>query len=332
MKTMSIGNSGLTASVLTLGTWSIGGGDWWQNNDDEASIKTIHRALELGINLIDTAPIYGLGHSEEVVGKALAGGKRDKALIATKGTFQWDTEVGRYVYDVDGHRVFVDHSYGTIIKDCEDSLKRLGTDYIDIYYLHNPARDTVKYPVADTVRALQDLKKQGKIRAIGLSNVQVEHIESHIAAGCELDIVQRRYSLLESDVEKDILPLCEKHGLSLHAYTPLERGILTGTVKADQVPPKGDARDGQFWWKSENLPDAVEFVRNLGDLCEKNHCSPMELAIAYLRSKPLVNVICGARRPAQIEVDVPAAELVLAPEDVAEIRRRVGVLKAKHPV
>ena len=157
MEYMKIGHSDVTASVITLGAWSIGGGNWWRNTEDELSIRTIERALELGINTIDTAPIYGVGHSEEIVGKAIAG-KRDQYVISTKATFDWDTGVGRYCYDVDGHKMYIDHSYAGIKKDCENSLRRLGTDYIYIYYTHNPARDTEKYPVSETVRALMDLK------------------------------------------------------------------------------------------------------------------------------------------------------------------------------
>ena len=143
-----------------------------------------------------------------------------------------------------------------IKKDCENSLKRLGTDHIDIYYAHNPAKDTSVYPVEDTVRALMDLKKEGKVLALGLSNAQPDVIQDWLDHGCELDIIQRKYSMLTRNVEEGVLPLCREKGMSYHAYSPLERGILAGTVPADRVVPKGDARDGELWWSPRPSPRA----------------------------------------------------------------------------
>lgn len=328
MRYMSIGSSGIEASVITLGAWSIGGGSWWKNTEDELSIQTIRLARELGINTIDSAPIYGCGHSEEIIGIAIAG-HRDEYVLSTKATFDWDTGVGRYWGDVDGHKIYVDHSYEGIIKDCDNSLKRLGTDYIDIFYAHNPAKDTETYPVEDTVRAFMDLKKAGKIRAFGLSNATTEQIEAYLACGCKIDILQRKYSMLTRGIEDDILPFAREHGMSVHAYSPLERGILAGTVAADFEVPPGDARDGEPWWKPERLPKAVAFVQGLSDICEQYECTPAQLAIAYLRaSDPCVNVLCGAHKPHQIEADVPAADIDLSAETVAEIRRRLLALDA----
>lgn len=330
MEYMKIGHSDVTASVITLGGMPMGGGTWWRNSDDEVSINTIHRAYDLGINTIDTAPIYGLGHSEEVIGKAIAG-NRDKYVISTKATFDWDTGKGRYWNEVDGHKVYVDHSYEAIIKDCENSLKRLGTDYIDIYYTHNPAKDPVKYPVEDTVRALMDLKKAGKIRCIGSSNVKPEHIEAYLACGCEIDIIQRRYSILARDVENDILGICKEHGMSFHAYEPIERGLLTGTVTKDRKVLPGDARLDLYWWQPDNMPHAIDFVDGLKDICEEYHCTQTDLAIAYIRhSGPFVNVIYGARKIEHLEAGAATINVKLRDDTVAEIRRRVEELEAKY--
>ena len=293
MEYMKIGHTDINASAITFGAMPIGGGTWWSGSDDKVSIDTIHRAYDLGINTIDTAPIYGLGHSEEVVGKAIAG-QRDKYVISTKATFDWDTGEGRFWHEVDGHKVYVAHGYKDIIKDCENSLKRLGTDYIDIYYTHNPVRDPAwleKYPVEDTVRALMDLKKAGKIRCIGSSNVDPEHIEAYMACGCEIDIIQRKYTILARGVEENILPICEKYGMTFHAYAPIERGLLTGTVTKDRVVPPGDAREDQAWWAPDKLPHAIDFVDGLKDICEEYHCTQTDLAIAFIRhNRPYVNV------------------------------------------
>lgn len=326
MKYMTIGKSGIKASVISLGALSIGGGDWWKSTVDETSIATVHRALDLGVNLIDTAPIYGIGHSEEVIGKAIEG-RRSEVILSTKATFDWDTGVGRYAYDVDGHHMYCDHSYAGIIKDCENSLRRLKTDYIDIYYTHNPAKDETMYPVDETVRALMDLKKSGKIRAIGSSNVQPDHIRKYLECGCEIDIIQRRYSMLDRAVEDTILPICRQQGMSLHAYSPIEKGLLTGAFTKDYKLEPGEGRSTNKWWLGARFPMAVDFVNSLEDIRAKYGCKFSDLAVAFLRGQgEFINVICGARRPEQIEADTVGAELTLASEDLAEIRRRLEVL------
>ena len=333
MEYMKIGHTDINASAITFGAMPIGGGTWWSGSDDKVSIDTIHRAYDLGINTIDTAPIYGLGHSEEVVGKAIAG-QRDKYVISTKATFDWDTGEGRFWHEVDGHKVYVAHGYKDIIKDCENSLKRLGTDYIDIYYTHNPVRDPAwleKYPVEDTVRALMDLKKAGKIRCIGSSNVDPEHIEAYMACGCEIDIIQRKYTILARGVDENILPICEKYGMTFHAYAPIERGLLTGTVTKDRVVPPGDAREDQAWWAPDKLPHAIDFVDGLKDICEEYHCTQTDLAIAFIRhNRPYVNVIYGARKIKHLEAGAATVNVTLRDDTVAEIRRRAEELEAKY--
>lgn len=235
---------------------------------------------------------------------------------------------------MDGHKVYVAHGYKDIIKDCENSLKRLGTDYIDIYYTHNPVRDPAwleKYPVEDTVRALMDLKKAGKIRCIGSSNVDPEHIEAYMACGCEIDIIQRKYTILARGVEENILPICEKYGMTFHAYAPIERGLLTGTVTKDRVVPPGDAREDQAWWAPDKLPHAIDFVDGLKDICEEYHCTQTDLAIAFIRhGRPYVNVIYGARKIKHLEAGAATVNVTLRDDTVAEIRRRAEELEAKY--
>lgn len=186
------------------------------------------------------------------------------------------------------------------------------------------------YPVEDTVRALMDLKKEGKVLALGLSNAQPGVIQDWLDHGCELDIIQRKYSMLTRNVEEGVLPLCREKGMSYHAYSPLERGILAGTVPADRVVPKGDARDGELWWSPDRLPSAVKFVDGLADICEQYQCTRVQLAVAFLRAQgDFVNVICGAHKPEQIEADAPAADVELSSETVADIRKRLAALDAE---
>ena len=330
MEKRNIGKSGLSAPFLGMGTWAIGGGSWWGDNDDALSVKAILTAVEQGITWVDTAPIYGLYHSEEVVGEALKHLDRDKIILSTKCGLEWRHESPVLHKVVDGVQVYRDLSEKSILEDVEESLKRLGTDHIDIYYAHNPAKDTSVYPVEDTVRALMDLKKEGKVLALGLSNAQPDVIQDWLDHGCELDIIQRKYSMLTRNVEEGVLPLCREKGMSYHAYSPLERGILAGTVPADRVVPKGDARDGELWWSPDRLPSAVKFVDGLADICEQYQCTRVQLAVAFLRAQgDFVNVICGAHKPEQIEADAPAADVELSSETVADIRKRLAALDAE---
>jgi methylglyoxal reductase len=177
-----------------------------------------------------------------------------------------------------------------------------------------------------------ELKKEGKVRAIGSSNVEPHNVEKYLAAGCEIDIIQRKYSILERTVEANILPLCKKYGISFHAYSPLERGLLTGKIKSDYTYDAQDARVGQPWWAPERRQFALEFVNSLTDICEKYDCTQIELSIAFLLGQSdFINVICGAHRPKQIEADVPATEITICAEDLQEIKRRVEKLEANHP-
>lgn len=322
MRYMNIGKSDVKASVITMGAMGIGGGTWWRNSDDEESIRTIHRALELGINTIDTAPVYGFGHSEEVIGRAIKG-RRSDYVISTKCGLWWKDEEGSFRFEKDGHRVTRNLTAHAIRTEVEQSLKRLGTDYIDIYYTHNPACPPVMTPVEETVGTLMELKKEGKIRAIGSSNMTPDEVCAYTACG-EIDIIQGHYSMLDRSAEKELIPLCREKGMSFHAYMPLERGLLTGNVARDYIVQPGDAREDSPLWKKEKFPVVLDFVDSLKDICEKYNCTCTHLAVAFLHAQGNdINVISGARRPFQIEDIAQAADVVLQKEDVLEIERRL---------
>ena len=322
MKYMKIGKSDIEVSKIALGTWAIGGGSWWGDNDDMESIKTIHAALDLGINFVDTAPVYGMGHSEEVVGKAIAD-RRNKVILSTKCGLMFDRTEGSYYFSRDGKDVYKNLSKGAIIDSVEQSLRRLNTDYIDILYTHWQAVEPFLVPVEETMEALMTLKKQGKIRAIGGSNMSSWHIEEYIKYG-ELDIIQEKYSLIDKRVEKEILPCSTQHGVTFQAYSPLEQGLLTGKIRKDFIPEPGSSREGKKWYKPENLPKIVDGVDSWKNLCDKYNCTYGNLAIAWVAAQnPLVNVLCGARKVEQITDNAKAGDIILAPEDIEQMRQSI---------
>jgi methylglyoxal reductase len=314
-----IGQSDLKASVVALGTWAIGGGSWWGQNDDNESIKTIQAAISQGVNLIDTAPVYGFGHSEEVVGKAIKD-RRSQVLVSTKCGLRWTDKEGSYYFSRDGKVVYKNVSRRAIRDDVEMSLKRLGTDYIDIYFTHWQSVEPFVVPVSETMTALEELKKEGKIRAIGASNVTGEHIEEYIKYG-KLDIIQEKYSIIDRRIEKELLPLAKKHQITLQAYSPLEQGLLTGKMTKDYVPEDGNARAGKKWYQPQNLAKVVDMLEDWQDLCKKYECTPTHLVIAWLIAQgENINVLCGARKIEQLEDNIKGADIVLATEDIKRMR------------
>lgn len=314
-----LGHSGIQTSALGLGCWAIGGGNWG-DNDDDVSVATIRRAVELGVNWIDTAPAYNFGHSEEVLGKAIKGLPRDKLIISTKCGLQWYDQGGEYHFTRDGKDVYRDLSPRAIRRDLEESLKRLGTDYVDILYTHWQCMTYGKVPVAETMGTLMDMKKEGKIRAIGASNVTPGIMEEYIAAG-QLDVVQEKLSILDRKPEKELLPLCEKHGITLQTYSPIEQGLLSGKISNDYRTRPGEVRHGRIWWEPEDIAAVNAMLAGWSDLTEKYHCTLANLCVRWnsLLSER-INVLCGARKLAQIEDNVRSMEVPLSREDFLRMK------------
>lgn len=322
MEYMKVGKSDLQVSKVGLGTWAIGGGSWWGNNDDIESIRTIHAALDLGINLVDTAPVYGMGHSEEVVGKAIED-RRQKVILSTKCGLMFDRTEGSYYFARDGKEVYKNLSRGAVIDSVDQSLRRLKTDYIDIMFTHWQCVEPFIVPVEETMDALMTLKKAGKIRVIGGSNMSRAHIEAYLKCG-ELDIIQEKYNLLDKRVEEDILPTAIKHQITFQAYSPLEQGLLTGKISKDYIPEPGSTREGKKWYQPENLSRIVEGINSWKPLCEKYQCTYGNLAMAWVAAQsPFVQVLGGARKISQIEENVKAADIKLMPEDVVFMTRSI---------
>ena len=326
MEKRNIGKSSLSAPFLGMGTWAIGGGSWWGDNDDALSVKAILTAVEQGITWVDTAPIYGLYHSEEVVGEALKHLDRDKIILSTKCGLEWRHESPVLHKVVDGVQVYRDLSEKSILEDVEESLKRLGTDHIDVLYTHWQSPDFSIFPLEETVSALMKLKAQGKIRAIGASNMTADLIRGYCQYG-ELDVIQEKYSLLTRRVEKQLLPTCKELGVSIQAYSPLEQGLLTGKVTMDTTYPEGSTRNSNPCFQPARRAQALKLLADWQDLCEKYHCTPAQLVIALTaRMIPGLHVLCGARTPEQVLDNAKALTLQLDGADAVRMKWDVDAI------
>lgn len=286
MEKIKIGSSSLTTSRIGLGTWAIGG--WmWGGSDEKEAIATIRSAVERGVTLIDTAPVYGFGHSEEIVGKAIKqGGLRDKVQIATKVGLAWK----------DG-RVYRDSSPTRLKREIDDSLRRLGTDVIDLYQVHWPDLDA---PFAETAKVLEDLRRAGKITAIGVSNYSPQQMDA-FRAHAQLDAVQPPYNLFEREMEADVLPYSKKTGLTVLSYGALCRGLLSGKITANSKFEGDDLRKADPKFKGERFPQYLAAVKELDALArERFGKTVLALAVRWVLDQGPTIALWGARRPDQL--------------------------------
>lgn len=329
MKLRPLGDSGIQASIIGLGTWVTGGGAvWGENPDDTESIRAIHAALENGVNLIDTAPAYGWGRSEEVVGRAIKD-RRDRVVLATKCGLWTDDERGSFFCEIDGRAMRRSLRPDTIQIEIERSLKRLGTDYIDLYQTHWPAMPPDATPIADTMACLMKLKEEGKIRAIGVSNVSIGELKENCARG-EVASDQLRYSMLSRAAEEDILPHCAEHNVATLTYMSLEQGLLTGKVGLDRVFDKDEFRANEAWnpWFARvNRKRVLDLLAGWRDLTERFECTLAQLVLAWTAAQfGVTHVLVGARRVAQAQENARAGDLSLDAITLSRMRRDVEAL------
>lgn len=325
MRTRRIGTTDIEASVIAFGAWAIGGGSWWGETDDNESVRAIHAALDAGVNLIDTAPVYGWGRSEEVVGRAIAG-RRNEVVLATKCGLWWHDQRGPFFFELEGRTVRRFLRPDAIRREIEDSLQRLGTEYIDLYQTHWQTTEPEKDPIAETMQCLVRLKEEGKIRAIGASNVDIGHIEQYRAVGV-LDAIQPRYSMLDRGIEQDLLPYCREHNISTLVYSPLEQGLLTGKIGMDYVIAPGEYRGAIPWFAPANRRRVLDMLTGWKDLTEKYACTLSQLVIAWTLAQPGVTVaLCGARKAAHSRENAAAGDLVPAEADLRRMRADVEQL------
>ena len=324
MKMIDLGNTGSQVSQIGLGTWAIGGGPAWGGDlATQQCVDTICTAIDCGINLIDTAPGYNFGNSEVMVGRALEKLDRSSVVVETKFGLVWD-RVGTPFNKVGDRQLYKNLSPESIREEIEASLERLGTDYVDIYMSHWQSLEPYYTPISETMEVLNELKAEGKIRAIGAANVSPEQVMEYLKYG-DLDIVQGKYSILDRAVEEALIPLCVEHNVVFQAYSPLEHGLLTGTIGKDYVPE--GARANKKWFQKGNLERVVDMLDSWKPLCEKYHCSIPTLALAWILAQgDFITILSGSTTPDQVRENIGAVQIELSQEDAKWMREQAEAL------
>ncbi|NMC38324.1 MAG: aldo/keto reductase [Bacteroidales bacterium] len=327
MKYNKLGKSDVEVTELAFGAWAIGGWLWGGADSDEA-IKAIETAVDNGMTTIDTAAVYGFGLSEELVGKAVKG-KRNKVQILTKFGMIWDGKQGKYYFstkDNNGKDIDI-YSYSSrerVISDCEASLKRLGTDYIDLYQIHWPDATT---PVSETMEALEILIQKGKIRAGAVSNYSVDLMKEAIKT---LPIASNQvpYSMVNRGIEKDIIPYCIANNIGILAYSPLQRGLLTGKIKKGHNFGKGDSRPDTIYYKEPNLSRIISLTDDLRAIADERNVTLSQLVLNWTIQQPGITcALAGARNPEQVLDNIKAAEFRLSDDELKRIHELISKLR-----
>ena len=313
LKTTELGNTGLEVTRVGYGAWAIGGGGWefgWGPQEDEASIQTIHRALELGVNWIDTAAAYGFGRSEEVVGRALRG-LDERPYVFTKAS----------LVPGPGGRVLHSLKRDSILREAEASLQRLGIDAIDLYQIHWPIPEE---DIEEGWSAFVELKEQGLVRHIGVSNFDVGQLR-RIQKIAPVETLQPPYSLIAREIEDEVLPFTEREGIGVIAYSPMGSGLLTGAMTRERIErlPEDDWRKHSEQFQEPRLSKHLALVERLKTVAERHETTPGAIAVAWTLRNPAVDAaITGFRRPDQVAPILVAADLELSEHDIATIEGR----------
>jgi len=313
MKLRKLGRSDLHLTPVGLGTWAMGGGDWkfgWGPQDDAQSIRTIHEALDLGINWLDTAPVYGLGHCEDVVGRALQALKGRRPILSTKCERCWDEE----------RQIIPRLKRASIRREIEDSLRRLGVDAIDMYQIHWPQPDE---DIEEGWSAIAELVKEGKVRWAGVSNFNVAQLK-RLQPIHPVAFLQPPYSMLNRGIEAELIPYCEAHDIGIIPYSPMQKGLLSGKVTQAWVDalPVSDHRRADPQFNEPLLARNITLNGGLRTIASHLGTTPAELAIAWVLRQPRVtSAIVGARKPGQIAETIGGGRLTIPADALTEIER-----------
>ncbi|HEY4291006.1 MAG TPA: aldo/keto reductase [Puia sp.] len=328
MEYRQLGESGLCASAITFGAWAIGG--WmWGGSERKDAVEAIRASYDQGVTSIDTAAVYGQGLSEEIVGEALQGIPRDKVQVMTKFGMRWDDTKGEFAFksqDNDGKPLDIYKYAGknSIIKECEDSLRRLKTDYIDLYQIHWPDFTT---PIAETMETLAGLVKAGKVRAVGVSNydkAQMMEAEKTL----KLASNQVPFSMVRRDIETELVPYCIENHKAILAYSPLQRGVLTGKIKPGHTYNEGDNRAESKYFTGQNLFRINTFLDDLRPLAAEKGASLAQLVIRWTLDRPGITIaLVGARNAAQAVQNAGAIRVKLSAEEIGMINDRLAAMQ-----
>ncbi len=316
MQKVRFGKTDLEITSVGFGAWAIGGTGWrgaWGHQDDDEAVGAIRRAVELGINWVDTAAVYGLGHSEELVARALKGvADADRPYVFTKSSLRWD-ENGNVINSLNRN---------SIKRECEESLRRLQTDVIDLYQIHWPNPDE---DVEEGWSAMAELKEESKVRHIGVSNFDVSQMERANAIA-PVETLQPPYNMLNRGIEEEILPYCGENDIGVIVYSPMRSGLLTGKMTPERIQsmPSDDWRRGADDFQEPKLSRNLELVEKLREIGEHHGKSPAEVAIAWTLRHPAVTAaIVGGRRPDQVDGIIGAAEFRLSEDEIEEIETAI---------
>jgi aryl-alcohol dehydrogenase-like predicted oxidoreductase len=327
MEYRKLGDTSLEITAIAFGAWAAGG--WmWGGTDQQEAVAAIRRSVELGVTTIDTAPVYGFGLSEQIVGEAIRG-MRDRVQILTKFGMRWDTEKGQFAFDSEDAqgspaKIYKYAGRDSVIRECEESLKRLGTDYIDLLQIHWPDPTT---PIDETFEVVSRLLDAGKIRAAGVSNYNASQLDE---ARRTMPIASNQvpYSMVKRDIEADLVPYCLAHHVGILAYSPLQRGLLTGKMQPGHAFSPGDHRAGLPYFKDENLARTARFLDTLRPLADEKGCTLSQLVIAWtIRQPGITCALVGARNPKQAEENAAAGNVQLGREEIEQINAHLGLLE-----
>ena len=320
MQLNTLGGSDVKVTPMAFGAWAIGG--WmWGGAEEKEAVKAIRAAYAAGITTVDTAPVYGFGKSEELVGRAMQGVARDTYQILTKFGMNWETEEGEYFFDSvdnDGRpfRMFKWASKKKVMQECENSLRRLKTDYIDLYQIHWPDATT---PISETFEAVQRLIEQGKVRAAGVCNYNVQQVGEALKT-IDLASNQVPYSMINRDIEINVVPQALEKNISIIAYSPLQRGLLTGKIRPGHRFNEGDTREGNRFYTNENIIKTNELLAKIAPIAEKYDATLAQLVIKWTIERPGVGcVLVGARNEDQVNDNAQALSISLTEEEMQQI-------------
>jgi aryl-alcohol dehydrogenase-like predicted oxidoreductase len=322
MEQRTVGTSDLRLPVVTFGAWAIGG-LFWGGSDDREAIEAIEASIDHGIDAIDTAPAYGCGQSEELVGRAVAG-RRDKVKLLTKCGLRWEENSGEFYFTLSETpsgrpvTIYKNVTAHSIMEECENSLKRLRTDYIDLYQVHWPSKTA---SAEETIRALNRLKDQGKIRYFGVSNYSSGQLHEARKHGPVVSN-QIKYNLLERGIEKDELPYCRKHRVGVICYSPMAMGLLTGKVTEERVFPASDIRSTSPLFSTASRRKVLQALESINTIAADHRTGFAQLSIAWVKEQPgITTALVGARTADQVKENVRAAGIKLSAEEVGQIRK-----------